>query len=77
MVIDCNLTTTITVDVDRTVQFSFPDNTLYSEITPGELERLDQILASSEFSAALKKLGTRSSPYDLRCASFAGVVLES
>ncbi len=77
MVIDCNLTTTITVDADRTVQLSSPDNTLYSKITPDELERLDQILASNEFSAALKKLGTRSSPYNLRCASFSGVVLES
>jgi len=76
-VIDCSLTTTITVEADRTVELSSPDNTLHSRIKPDELERLDQILASDEFFAALKEFGTRSSPYDLRCVSFEGVVLES
>ena len=77
VVIDCTNKTTLIIDADRTVELSSPDRRLHSEIPKEELERLDRILASDEFFAALKANGARSSPYELRCVSFSGVIVES
>ena len=77
VVIDCDQKTTLIIDVDRTVELSSPDERLHSEISREEFEKLNRVLASDAFFEALKANGARTSPYELRCISFSGVIVES